>query len=245
MATAADYESQLNDLNKQYAQYTPVNAGDINAYLTNKVGNFTPQYNEIANLKTQAYAAPTQMMADYNKQFGTDPSQGINANDFLNKILNQIGTNYGRADVAQGALNTQQGNINNLATNAFNQYNQQGQNLKDQWTMVKGLYDSKLAQEQAQQAAAAQSAYLQSLYGQGGGGSTQVDPTTIQPGQEQDLGNPTEVNNQGGNFWGELGNVYNKGVQPALDYINPFAWKQDHNTGQANLADSILHLFGK
>lgn len=231
MATAADYEQQLNEINKQYAQYTPVNAGDAAAYLGNKVNNFVPQYNEIANLEQQAYASPTQYLQSYNQQYGNDPTQGLDATTMLNQILNQIGTNYGRADVARGVLNTQQGNLNQLTQNALSTYGQQAQGLKDQWGMINSLYQTKLAEEEAQRQAAAQAAqqaaYMQSLYGQ-----NQYSPVSDQylgaGGQEQDYGTPQEIQlNSPGNLLSDLERVGSQYISPYIGAggdRNPLTW---------------------
>lgn len=150
MASSTDLYNQMQGLVKQYDTYTPINSGDVYADLSNRVGNFRPQYQELAGQEAKAYAAPGQLMGQYYNQYNQNPGGGGDPFGMLSSILGQTGREYGTADVMRGVLDSQRGNLQNMAQDVLGQYNAVKSGFMDKYNMLSPLYNSQLGIEEAQ-----------------------------------------------------------------------------------------------
>lgn len=133
----------------QYNTYTPTSGGDVYSDLASRVNNFQPQYQELANQESQAYAAPASLLANYQKQYAG--GYGPDAMSQLSGVLSQIGNMYGTADVMRGTIGNAQGRLEQMSQNALDQYNAAKESTLNKYNMLAPVWNQYRSEEQAAQ----------------------------------------------------------------------------------------------
>jgi hypothetical protein len=142
MATAGELATQMQDLKDQYSSLGTFDRGQVYGDLIGRVDSFRPQYEELAGIEQQAYAAPAEVMQGYYDQFGTVPGQGPSAMARLSGVLNQVGNLYGRADVLGNVIDVQRGRLGDLVSDVGQQVADQRQSLMNQYSMLTPRYEN-------------------------------------------------------------------------------------------------------
>lgn len=147
MATSADIYNQMQEVLRQYNQYAPTNVQDINNALMARVGNFAPQMQELRNAEARTFAYPAEALANYYSQYGASPNDRPAAATTLQNMLSQIGMQQGTTNTMRDILNAQGANINSLASNIFDQYNQMRDALMNRYQMLLPAYQAEKSAE--------------------------------------------------------------------------------------------------
>lgn len=122
---------------------------DIYRTFAQRVNDFRPQYQDLANLETTAYAAPATEMAKYNADYGSQPGQGPDAMTRLSAVLNNIGRQYGTRDVYANTINAAKGRIEDLAKSTAEGLALKRQSYLDRYGMLTPLFNAKTQAEEA------------------------------------------------------------------------------------------------
>lgn len=160
--TSNDYLNQINDLQTQFKNLGVADPNQIYGQFAQKVQGFKPQYDELARANTQAYAAPAQVMQDYQTQYGPGMNAGPDAFSRLNVALNKVGQYNGTATALGNSINSMQGNLQGIANSVGSNISALGQNLGQQIGYLTPLYQSQLQNEQFKQSQDLQRAQLAS-----------------------------------------------------------------------------------
>lgn len=188
MEDSATLYKQMQDLAKTYGSYAggPTQS-QIITDLNGRVDNFRPQYQELANQESKAYAMPATMMGDFYSKYSADPMAGPGQMSRLSSILRNIGSAYGNADVMRGTLDSSRGRLGDMAQDIFGEGQAQQQNILQQYQMKSPLYSAALGREEAEKSRAAATAAARSGGGGGRGGMGSFNPYGMPP---QQMGNP-------------------------------------------------------
>lgn len=146
--TSEQLYTQMQEIAKQAAAYTPTAAGDIYRDLAKRVGFFEPQYKELREQEAQAYALPATMMKQYREQY-PEPGIGPGALTQLESIMRSVGRGYGTADVMADVLGASRGRIENLAQDVLGQYQAAQQALLSRYGMLSPLYQTAVQTEES------------------------------------------------------------------------------------------------
>lgn len=168
MATASEYESQMQGLAKQMESYTPTNIGDVTSDLMGRVDHFRPQYEEQRGMQAQAYATLPEFMSQYHQRYGGGGGAGPSAFGMLSSGMQDVGRQMGTADVLGDVIGRAGGKIENIAQSALGQYQAAQQALQNRYNMISPLFGAATAREEAARNRAA--ARRGSSGGSGGGG---------------------------------------------------------------------------
>lgn len=163
MAQSDQTLAQINDLQSQYKNLGVTDPSAIYGKLISKVQGFQPQYQELANANTAAYAAPAQAMQDYQSRYGSGMNAGPDAFARLSAMLQGVGQKQGTADTLSNTIDTMKGRIGDITNGVYQGVQSVGKNLMDQIGVNQQLYSTQsqaeLARAQmAQQAALARAA---------------------------------------------------------------------------------------
>lgn len=148
MPTSGELYNQMQGVQQQLEKMTPANRSAVEQDLMNRVNFFRPQYEELAGMQQAAYSAPARLMQQYQQNYGNVGGPGAMAR--LSAVLGNIGQQQGTADVLSNVIQTQRGNIADLAGSAVSQYQAQQQALKDRYGMYQTNYQTQLRAEEAQ-----------------------------------------------------------------------------------------------
>ncbi len=151
------YQNYLGSMNK-YLSMNPTTSQEITQNLMGKIGNLKPQYTELGNAQTSAAAAPAEVMAKYNIDFG-----GNNGPDQFTRIgnaINEIGNRQTTATALGNSINAEQGRVGDLANSTLDAYNQSrnalGTAAGNNLSLYNNVLGSETSRANAQTAAAAQ-----------------------------------------------------------------------------------------
>jgi len=156
MATSASIEQQMSKIMKKSKAYTPANASDVYSDLASRVNFYKPQYEELAGMEQQAYAAPATQMKDYYAKYGGEKAmKGPSALSQLYSIMQDIGRQYGTMGALRGGITTQKGKLEDMSKTVLDQYQARKGALLDQYNMLQPLYSAAINREEAARSRAA------------------------------------------------------------------------------------------
>lgn len=205
MATAAEYEAQLNDIIQRIGSYGTANVNDITNDLMSRVDFFRPQSEEKRGIEAGAQSYLPQFMNDFYTKYGPGGGAGPGAFNMLNYGLSDVNRQMGTANAIGDVIGRAGGRIEDMARTGYNDFQAKMQADKDRYNMTLSLFD---AQRQAEEAAAARNAaYGGYGYGDmfgGAGGNNAGDPEEIDV-DENDFLAPATKAVQGGYGIGDAG----------------------------------------
>ncbi len=249
MATAAEYEAQLNDIRSNMDQYTPTNLGDVTRDLMSKVNFFQPQFAEKRGIEAGAQSYLPQFMEQYFNRFGQGGGMGPSAFNMLGSGLGEVNRQLGTAGTIGDVIGRAGGRIEDLAKSSVDQYNSAKDSLMQKYNMTMPFWQQAKSEEEAARARAAQAAMYSGFgdYGQNGGQSQ--DQAQQTPTGEVSYINPsTAINAAVAGIHGGIGNAvqnayFNNGVKQIK--ANPFAYGGIDKALKALGTSSIGHTGGQ
>lgn len=142
MATPGQLANQMQAITNQMSGLTPMASSDIYRELAGRVGNFQPQYQELADAQTNAYTTAPKMMTGYLQKFGSGAGGGANAMSFLSNILQRTGDAQGRVGTLSNVIGAQKGRLEDLANSVNENLMQRRQALNEQYNMLVPRYQN-------------------------------------------------------------------------------------------------------
>lgn len=156
-----DALGQYQNAYQQWQSYgdQPGTFGDVYGDLASRVDYFRPQYQELADLEAQAYAAPATELNRYMQQYGPEGTSGMYGPDAMSvfeSMLGSLGRGYGTVDAFGNMIGQQQGRLEQMSQNILDQYQsrlgqyQAQQNaLYDQYQMLLPQWQTVRSEEEA------------------------------------------------------------------------------------------------
>lgn len=147
MASSADTYNQMQKVLAQYQNYGTPDSTKISQDLSVAVGNYAPQYQELAGLQRAAYQAPGQTMESLYNQFGG--VAGPEAMTRLNQMMNQYNQKQATASSFGDILNQKKAGLNDLANSVLNSATTQKGDLMNMYGQLGNTYSTQKSAEEA------------------------------------------------------------------------------------------------
>ena len=156
-------------------------AGSFYQDLMQKAGGLRPEYEQLGQLESQAYATPGTEYADLDKRYGGEVGQGLGMGGEMGAMLGRLGSRYALADTQRRGIEALRGGIGQYAEDLASaeaarrqaemerrraemeqrqqelqvaQMNRESerQRMMDRWGMTNTLYGQRLQQEALEEA---------------------------------------------------------------------------------------------